>query len=58
MEMVTRNTTIDWTVRVNVWAHLRALVKRILEEVRIPPDKQEKATRAGAGALSASWAMG
>jgi type I restriction enzyme R subunit len=56
--MVTRNTTIDWTVRVNVWAHLRALVKRILEEVRIPPDKQEKATRAGAGALSASWAMG
>jgi type I restriction enzyme R subunit len=39
------NVTIDWTVRENVRAHLRVLVKRILRKHGYPPDKQEKATR-------------
>jgi type I restriction enzyme, R subunit len=39
------NVTIDWTVRENVRAHLRVLVKRILRKHSYPPDKQEKATR-------------
>jgi type I restriction enzyme R subunit len=44
VETVRRNTTIDWTVRENVRAHLRVLVKRILRKYGYPPDKQEKAT--------------
>ena len=39
------NVTIDWTVRENVRAHLRVLVKRILRKHGYPPDKQEKATK-------------
>jgi len=41
---VRKNVTIDWTVRENVRAHLRVLVKRILRKHGYPPDKQEKAT--------------
>lgn len=41
---VRRNVTIDWTIRENVRAHLRVLVKRILRKYGYPPDKQEKAT--------------
>jgi len=41
---VRQKTTIDWTVRENVRAHLRVLVKRILRKYGYPPDKQEKAT--------------
>jgi type I restriction enzyme, R subunit len=44
VDTVRRNTTIDWTVRENVRAHLRVLVKRILRKYGYPPDKQEKAT--------------
>lgn len=44
VETVRRNTTIDWTVRESVRAHLRVLVKRILRKYGYPPDKQEKAT--------------
>jgi type I restriction enzyme R subunit len=44
VEAVRRNTTIDWTVRENVRANLRVLVKRILRKYGYPPDKQEKAT--------------
>jgi len=58
VETVRRNTTIDWTVRENVRAHLRVLVKRILRKYGYPPDKQEKATLTvleQAEALSASW---
>ena len=40
-----RNLTIDWTVRENVRAHLRVIVKRILRKYGYPPDKQEKATQ-------------
>jgi type I restriction enzyme R subunit len=60
VETVRRNTTIDWTVRENVRAHLRVLVKRILRKYGYPPDKQEKATLTvleQAEVLSTSWAM-
>ena len=39
------NVTIDWTLRENVRANLRRLVKRILRKHGYPPDKQESATR-------------
>lgn len=42
---VRRNLAIDWTVRENVRAHLRVIVKRILRKYGYPPDKQEKATQ-------------
>jgi type I restriction enzyme R subunit len=57
---VRQNTTIDWTVRENVRAHLRVLVKRILRKYGYPPDKQEKATFTvleQAEVLSANWMM-
>ncbi|OPY92738.1 MAG: hypothetical protein A4E73_00828 [Syntrophaceae bacterium PtaU1.Bin231] len=41
---VRKNVTIDWTIREDVRAHLRVLVKRILRKYGYPPDKQEKAT--------------
>ena len=44
VETVRRNTTIDWTVKENVRAKLRTMVKRILRKYGYPPDKQEKAT--------------
>ena len=44
VETVKRNLTIDWTVRENVQAQLRVLVKRVLRKHGYPPDKQEKAT--------------
>jgi type I restriction enzyme R subunit len=62
-ELVTtvRNTvTIDWTLRENVRAQLRVLVKRILRKHGYPPDKQEKATLTvleQAEVLSAEWAV-
>ena len=42
---VRANVTIDWTLRENVRAQLRVLVKRILRKHGYPPDKQEKATQ-------------
>jgi type I restriction enzyme R subunit len=42
---VRRNVTIDWTIRENVRAQLRVLVKRTLRKYGYPPDKQEKATQ-------------
>jgi len=42
---VRANVTIDWTVRENVRAQLRVIVKRILRKHGYPPDKQEKATQ-------------
>ncbi len=58
-ETVRKNVTIDWTVRENVRAHLRVLVKRILRKYAYPPDKQEKATQTvleQAEVLSQEWA--
>lgn len=57
---VRANVTIDWTVRENVRAQLRVLVKRILRKHGYPPDKQEQATRTvleQAELLSEGWAM-
>ena len=45
VETVRGNVTIDWTLRENVRANLRRLVKRTLRRHGYPPDKQEKATR-------------
>ena len=42
---VRNNVTIDWTIRENVRANLRVLVKRVLRKYGYPPDKQEKATK-------------
>ena len=56
---VRANVTIDWTVRENVRAQLRVLVKRILRKHGYPPDKQEKATQTvleQAEVLSQEWA--
>ena len=60
VETVRGNVTIDWTLRENVRANLRRLVKRILRKHGYPPDKQEKATRTvleQAEVLSAAWAV-
>ena len=59
VDTVQRNVTIDWTLRENVRAQLRVLVRRILRKHGYPPDKQEKATLTvleQAEALSESWA--
>jgi type I restriction enzyme R subunit len=56
---VRKNVSIDWTVRENVRAALRVMVKRILRKYGYPPDKQEKATQTvleQAEALSEGWA--
>ena len=56
---VRANVAIDWTVRENVRAHLRVLVKRILRKYGYQPDKQEKATLTvleQAEVLSEGWA--
>ena len=60
VETVKRNVTIDWTVRENVRAQLRVIVKRILRKYGYPPDKQEKATQTvleQAALLSQDWAL-
>ena len=59
VETVRTNVTIDWTLRENVRAHLRRLVRRILRQHGYPPDKQEKATQTvleQAEILSSGWA--
>ena len=59
VKTVRANVTIDWTLRENVRAQLRVLVKRILRKYGYPPDKQEKATETvleQAALLSAEWA--
>ena len=42
---VHENATIDWTVKENVRAKLRVMVRRTLRKYGYPPDKQEKATQ-------------
>ena len=59
VETVRGNVTIDWTLRENVRANLRRLVKRILRRHGYPPDRREKAMRTvleQAEVLSAGWA--
>ena len=58
VETVRNNVKIDWTIRENVRANLRRLVKRVLRKHGYPPDKQEQATKTvleQAEALSAGW---
>ena len=60
VETVQRNVTIDWTLRENVRANLRRVVKRVLRKYGYPPDRQQAATRTvleQAEALSAGWAV-
>ena len=61
VQTVRNNVAIDWTLRENVRAHLRVLVRRILRKHGYPPDKQEKATQTvleQAEVLSDGWAVG
>ncbi|GAB4339198.1 MAG: type I restriction endonuclease subunit R [Dehalococcoidia bacterium] len=56
---VRANVTIDWTMRENVRAQLRVLVKRTLRKYGYPPDKEDKATQTvleQAEVLSQEWA--
>jgi hypothetical protein len=41
---VRRNISIDWAVKENVRAQMRATVKRILRKNGYPPDRQESTT--------------
>ena len=57
---VRNNVTIDWTLRENVRAKMRVMVKRILRRHGYPPDKQEKSTRTvleQAEVLCRDWAV-
>ena len=59
VKTVRNNVTIDWTLRENVRAQLRVLVKRILRKHGYQPDKQGQATQTvleQAALLSAEWA--
>ena len=61
VDTVRGNVKIDWTMREDVRANLRRLVKRVLRKHGYPPDKQEKATRTvleQAEQLSGDWAVG
>jgi type I restriction enzyme R subunit len=56
---VRANVTIDWTMRDNVRAQLRVIVKRILRRHGYPPDKQERTTQTvleQAALLADGWA--
>ncbi len=60
VETVRANVTIDWTLRENVRANLRRLVKRCLRKHGYPPDKEAKATRTvleQAEVLSTDWSV-
>ncbi len=57
---VRNNATIDWTLRENVRAKMRVIVRRILRRYGYPPDKQEKATQTvleQAEVLCREWAV-
>ena len=59
VEAVRENVTIDWTIRENVRAKMRVIIKRILRKHGYPPDMQEKATQTvleQAEVLSEAWA--
>ena len=61
VEAVRNSVTIDWTMRENVRARIRVMVKRILRKYGYPPDKQGRATQTvleQAEVLCAEWAVG
>lgn len=43
-ERVKQNATIDWTIKENVRAKLKVIVKRTLRQYGYPPDMQKLAT--------------
>ena len=58
VKAVRNNLSIDWTMRENVRANLRVIIKRILRKHGYPPDKQERATATvleQLEALSRAW---
>jgi type I restriction enzyme R subunit len=60
VEAVRNSVTIDWTMRENVRAKIRVMIKRILRKYGYPPDKQEKATQTvleQAEVLCTEWVM-
>jgi len=44
VETVRKNLSIDWTLREDVQARLRLLIKKLLKKYKYPPDKAQKAT--------------
>jgi type I restriction enzyme R subunit len=44
LQAVRNNVKIDWTLRENVRAQMRVMIKRILRRYGYPPDKQARAT--------------
>jgi type I restriction enzyme R subunit len=57
-ESLRQNISVDWSVRDNVRAKLRLMVKRILRKYKYPPDRQEVAVQLvldQAEKLSAEW---
>jgi len=57
---VRSNLKIDWTVRENVRAEMRVMIKRILRRYGYPPDKQARATELvleQAEVLCQEWAV-
>ena len=57
---VRENVRVDWTVRENVRAQIRVMVKRILRRYGYPPDKQARATELvleQAEVLCRDWAI-
>jgi len=60
LRAVRNNVTIDWTVRENVRAQMRVMVKRILRRYGYPPDRQARATELvleQAEVLCKEWAV-
>ena len=58
---VKNSVSIDWTLREQVRAQIRVMVKRILREYGYPPDLQQAATELvieQAEALCSGWSMG
>jgi type I restriction enzyme R subunit len=57
-ESLRQNISVDWSVRDNVRAKLRLMVKRILRKYKYPPDRQDAAVQLvldQAETLSAEW---
>ena len=57
-ESLRQNISVDWSVRDNVRAKLRLMVKRILRKYKYPPDRTEAAVQLvldQAETLSAEW---
>ncbi|MBN2776525.1 MAG: type I restriction endonuclease subunit R [Bacteroidales bacterium] len=45
VDVIRKNTSIDWTIRESVQAKLRITVKKLLKKHGYPPDKQAKAVQ-------------